>query len=45
MPKKRKGPYRCEMDSPIYRQILKEKHKGYTFEQCYKTNKIIKIKI
>jgi hypothetical protein len=40
----RKGPYRCEMDSPIYRQILKEKHKGYIFEHCNKTNKIIKTK-
>ena len=37
--------YRCEMDSPIYRQILKEKHKGYSFKHCEKTNKIIKIKI
>tara|TARA_R110000787_G_scaffold180296_1_gene292417 strand:- start:622 stop:753 length:132 start_codon:yes stop_codon:yes gene_type:complete len=40
----RKGPYRCEMDSPIYRQILKEKHKGYTFKHCDKINKIIKVK-
>lgn len=40
----RKGPYRCEIDSPIYKQILKEVHKGYTFEQCEKTNKIIRIK-
>ena len=40
----RKGPYRCEMDSPIYKQILKEVHKGYSFKQCEKTNKIIKVK-
>jgi len=44
MPKKRKGPYRCEMDSPIYRQILKEVAKGYQFVACDKTNKIIRIK-
>jgi hypothetical protein len=44
MPKKRKGPYRCEMDSPMYRQILKEVHKGYSFVQCEKTNKIIRVK-
>jgi hypothetical protein len=44
MPKKRKGPYRCEMDSPMYRQILKEVSKGYSFVQCEKTNKIIKVK-
>lgn len=34
----------CAMESPTYRQILKEKHKGYIFEQCIKTNKIIKVK-
>ena len=44
MPKKRKGPYRCEMDSPIYRQILKEVAKGYQFVACDKTKKIIRIK-
>ena len=33
------------MNSPIYKQILKETHKGYTFEPCNKTNKIIKIKL
>ena len=43
MPKKRKGPYRCEMDSPMYRQILKEVAKGYSFVQCEKTNKIIRV--
>ena len=37
--------YRCEMNSPIYKQILKEVHKGYTFKQCEKTNKIIKLKL
>jgi hypothetical protein len=41
MRRKKKG---CEMDSPMYRQILKEVAKGYSFEQCYKTNKIIKVK-
>jgi len=44
MPKKRKGPYRCEMNSPIYRQILKEVAKGYQFVACDKTKKIIRIK-
>ena len=44
MPKKRKGPYRCEMDSPMDRQILKEVAKGYSFEKCNKTNKIIRVK-
>tara|TARA_R110002020_G_scaffold56402_5_gene156092 strand:- start:922 stop:1059 length:138 start_codon:yes stop_codon:yes gene_type:complete len=44
MLKKRKGPYDCAMDSPIYRQILKEKSKGYSFEACNKTNKIIRVK-
>tara|TARA_B100001063_G_scaffold116971_1_gene109212 strand:- start:139 stop:270 length:132 start_codon:yes stop_codon:yes gene_type:complete len=34
----------CAMASPMYRQILKEKHKGYSFEQCEKTWKIIRIK-
>ena len=34
----------CAMQSPIYRQILKEVAKGYSFEQCNKTNKIIRIK-
>ncbi len=32
------------MNSPMYRQILKEVSKGYSFEQCNKTNKIIKVK-
>ena len=36
--------YRCEMNSLIYKQILKEVHQGYSFEQCEKTNKIIKVK-
>jgi hypothetical protein len=44
MSKKRKGPYRCEMDSPIYRQILKEVAKGYQFIACGKTRKIIRVK-
>ena len=34
----------CAMQSPIYRQILKEVAKGYSFEQCNKTNKIIRVK-
>ena len=34
----------CVMESPTYRQILKEVAKGYSFEQCYKTNKIIRVK-
>ena len=34
----------CVMESPTYRQILKEVAKGYRFEQCSKTNKIIRIK-
>ena len=42
MRRKKEG---CEINSPIYRQILKEKHKGYSFIACDKTNKIIKIKI
>ena len=41
MAKRKEG---CEMNSPIYRQILKEVSKGYSFEQCYKTNKIIRVK-
>lgn len=45
MRKKRKGPYDCAMDSPMYRQILKEKSKGYSFIACNKTNKIIKVKL
>ena len=44
MRKKRKTPYDCVMDSPTYRQILKEVAKGYSFEQCNKTNKIIRVK-
>ena len=44
MRKKRKSPYDCVMDSPTYRQILKEVAKGYSFEQCNKTNKIIRVK-
>tara|TARA_B100000902_G_C27136577_1_gene826375 strand:- start:557 stop:694 length:138 start_codon:yes stop_codon:yes gene_type:complete len=44
MLKKRKAPYDCVMDSPTYRQILKEVAKGYSFEQCEKTWKIIKVK-
>ena len=35
----------CVMESPTYRQILKEVAKGYSFEQCYKTNKIIRVKL
>ena len=35
----------CAIQSPIYRQILKEVAKGYSFEQCNKTNKIIRIKL
>jgi hypothetical protein len=34
----------CAMQSSIYRQILKEVSKGYSFEQCNKTNKIIRVK-
>jgi len=34
----------CEMSSPIYRQILKEVAKGYSFEACNKTKKIIRVK-
>jgi len=34
----------CAMASPIYKQILKEVSKGYSFVQCEKTNKIIRIK-
>lgn len=34
----------CAMQSPIYRQILKEVAKGYSFEACNKTNKIIRVK-
>ena len=45
MRKKRKGTYDCAMDSPMYRQILKEKSKGYSFIACNKTNKIIKVKL
>ena len=44
MRKKRKAPYDCVMESPTYRQILKEVAKGYSFVQCEKTNKIIRIK-
>ena len=45
MRKKRKGPYRCEYeDSPTYRQILREKVKGYEFIACGKTYKIIRVK-
>jgi len=36
--------YSCEMESPIYRQILKEVAKGYRFEACNKTNKIVRVK-
>lgn len=41
----RKKQYGCEMESPIYRQILKEVSKGYQFIPCDKTKKIIKIKL
>ena len=34
----------CAMQSPIYRQILKEVSKGYQFVPCDKTKKIIRIK-
>ena len=34
----------CAMASPIYKQILKEVSKGYSFVQCEKTWKIIKVK-
>ena len=45
MRKKRKGPYRCEYeDSPTYRQILREKAKGYEFIAYSKTYKIIRVK-
>ena len=44
MRKKRKAPYDCVMESPMYRQILKEVYKGYSFVQCEKTNKIIRVK-
>ena len=45
MRKKRKGPYICEYeDSPTYRQILREKAKGYEFIACGKTYKIIRVK-
>lgn len=40
----RKQRYSCEMESPIYRQILKEVAKGYSFEACNKTKKIIRVK-
>jgi len=42
MRKKREG---CEMESPMYRQILKEVSKGYRFVPCNKTKKIIRVKI
>lgn len=41
MRRKKEG---CEMNSPMYRQILKEVSKGYQFVPCDKTNKIIRIK-
>ena len=34
----------CAMASPIYKQILKEVSKGYSFEKFEKTNKKIRIK-
>lgn len=40
----RKKQYGCEMESPTYRQILKEASKGYQFVPCNKTNKIIRIR-
>lgn len=41
MRKKREG---CEIESPMYRQILKEVSKGYRFVSCNKTKKIIRVK-
>jgi len=32
------------MDSPLFRQVLKEVAKGYQFIPCDKTKKIIRIK-
>lgn len=40
----RKGRRYCEMDSPMYRQILKEIKQGYEFIPCDKTHKIIRRK-
>ena len=39
----RKGRRYCEMDSPMYRQILKEVNQGYQFVACDKTHKIIRV--
>lgn len=43
-PRKKFIPRGCEMDSPMYVQILKEISKGYTIEPCIKTYKIVTIK-
>jgi len=34
----------CAMESPTYRQILKEVAQGYRFVACNKTSKIIRVK-
>ena len=44
-PRKKFIPRGCEMDSPMYVQILKEIAKGYTIEPCIKTYKILTTKI
>ena len=44
-PRKKFIPRGCEMDSPMYVQILKEISKGYTIEPCIKTYKILITKI
>jgi hypothetical protein len=42
---RKKRVYRgCEMESPIYKQILREKAKGYQFIDCLKTDRIIRVK-
>lgn len=40
----KKGRRYCEMDSPMYRQILKEVNQGYEFIACDKTHKIVRRK-
>ena len=40
--KKRKTYGGCELESPIYRQVLKEKSKGYIYVQ--QSNHIVKVK-
>jgi len=41
----RRGIVRCEDLSPTYKQIIKEKNKGYVFVNCTKEWKIVKQKI